>query len=102
MHGQIIGVLMSGKNGEKILTDTLAFEKVNSDDTGHYFLKQRKMNLRKMSIDNVSLNSLSGTEVDLHIEWDLTEVGSDCWWNENPRIISYSGTTPILDDDMER
>ena len=86
-----------GEEWRENLTDTLAFEKVNSDDTGQYFLKQRKMNLRKMSIDNVSLNSLSGTEVDLHIEWDLTEVGSDCWWNENPRIIGYSGTTPIFD-----
>ena len=86
-----------GEEWRENVTDTLAFEKVNSDDTGQYFLKQRKMNLRKMSIDNVSLNSLSGTEVDLHIEWDLTEVGSDCWWNENPRIIGYSGTTPIFD-----
>ena len=35
------------------------------------------MNLRKMSIDNVSLNSLSGVEVDLHIEWDLTELAQN-------------------------
>jgi len=85
-----------GQEWRQNITDTLAFEKVNSDDTGQYFLKQRKMNLRKMSIDKVSLNSLSGTEVDLHIEWDLKETGDNCWWNDD-RIMGYDGTTPIYD-----
>ena len=35
-----------------------------------------------MSVDNVSLNSLSGTELDLHIEWDIKNVGLNCWWNK--------------------
>ena len=40
---------------------------------------------------------MSGTEVDLHIEWDLKDTGSDCWWNSDPRILRYEGTTPIFD-----
>ena len=49
-----------------------------------------------MAVDKVSLNSLSGTEVDLHIEWDLKETGDNCWWNDD-RIIGFEGTTPIYD-----
>ena len=89
------------------ITDTTAFSKVNSDDTATYNLKQRKMNLRKMSIDQVSLNSLSGTEIDLHIEWDLKDTGSDCWWNiTDPGGWRYTGqfdgTTPVYRDAMDR
>ena len=29
------------------LTDTTVFKKVNSDDTNSYYLKQRKMSLKK-------------------------------------------------------
>ena len=89
------------------ITDTTSFSKVNSDDTATYNLKQRKMNIRKMSIDQVSLNSLSGTEIDLHIEWDLKDTGSDCWWNDtDPGGWRYTGqfdgTTPVLRDAMDR
>ncbi len=85
-----------GEEWRENVTDTLAFEKVNSEDTAQYFLKPRKMNLRKMAIDKVSLDSLSGTEVDLHVEWDLKMTGDDCWWNEE-RVIGFDGTKPILD-----
>ena len=88
------------------VTDTTVFKKVNSDDTSTYNLKQRKMTLRKMSIDNVSLNSLSGTELDLHIEWDLKDTGTNCWWNDtDPGGYRYTGqfdgTTPVLRAQMD-
>ncbi len=79
------------------VTDTTVFKKVNSDDTSTYNLKQRKISLRKMSIDNVSLNSLSGVELDIHIEWDRTEAGSNCWWNDR-KVFSGTG---LIDDDMD-
>ena len=34
-----------------------------------------------MSVDKVSLDSLSGVELNLHIEWDLKQIGDECWWN---------------------
>ena len=70
-----------GEEWRENLTETTTFSKVNSDDTGTYTLKQRKMSLRKMSVDKVSLNSLSGVELNLHIEWDLKQIGDECWWN---------------------
>ncbi len=79
------------------VTDTTVFKKVNSDDTSTYNLKQRKMTLRKMSIDKVSLNSLSGVELNLHIEWDRTESGDNCWWND---YKVWTGTT-LADNDMD-
>ena len=77
------------------VTDTTVFKKVNSDDTSSYYLKQKKISLRKMTVDKVSLNSLSGVELNLHIEWDRTETGDNCWWNTK---MKWSGTQMINDD----
>ena len=50
------------KTEDQNVTDTTVFKKVNSDDTNSYYLKQKKISLRKMTVDKVSLNSLSGVE----------------------------------------
>ena len=86
------------ENKRENLTDATVFKKVNSDDTNSYYLKQRKISIRKMKVDKVSLNSLSGVEINLHIEWDRSETGVNCWWND---YKSYNGGTQLLDDDMD-
>ena len=45
-----------------------------------------------MKVDKVSLNSLSGVELNLHIEWDRSETGVNCWWND---YKSYGGGTQL-------
>jgi hypothetical protein len=86
------------ENKRENVTDATVFKKVNSDDTNSYYLKQRKISIRKMKVDKVSLNSLSGVELNLHIEWDRTETGVNCWWND---FKSYGGGTILKDDDMD-
>tara|TARA_B100001248_G_scaffold115151_1_gene86191 strand:- start:1280 stop:4441 length:3162 start_codon:yes stop_codon:yes gene_type:complete len=85
------------ENRRSNVTDTTVFKKVNSDDTNSYYLKQKKISLRKMTVDKVSLNSLSGVELNLHIEWDRNEVGVNCWWNDKKKW----GGTNYIDDDMD-
>ena len=80
---------------QNIVTDTTPFTKVNSDDVSNYFLKPKSVSIRKISVEKKSLNDLDGVEVELFVEWDIKETGSDCWWNSY--IIGYNGTTPILD-----
>ena len=85
------------ENRRDNVSDTTVFKKVNSDDTNSYYLKQRKIGIRKMTVDKVSLNSLSGVELNLHIEWDRTETGVNCWWNDK----KVWGGTSFIDDDMD-
>ena len=80
---------------QNIVTATTPFTKVNSDDVSNYFLKPKSVSIRKISVEKKSLNDLDGVEVELFVEWDIKETGSDCWWNSY--IIGYNGTTPILD-----
>ncbi len=82
-------------NYQNIVTNTTPFTKVNSDDVSNYFLKPKSVSIRKISVEKKSLNDLDGVEVELHVEWDIKETGSDCWWNSY--IVGYNGTTPILD-----
>ena len=95
-----------GQEWRSNLTETTAFSKVNSDDLATYNLKQRKMSLRKMSVDNVSLDSLSGVEINLHIEWDLKQIGDECWWNRTDNggyrfTGQMNGTRPVLRDALD-
>jgi len=80
---------------QNIVTNTTPFTKVNSEDTSNYFLKPKSVSIRKISVEKKSLNDLDGVEIELHVEWDIKETGSECWWNNY--IIGYDGTTPILD-----
>ena len=80
---------------QNIVTNSTPFTKVNSDDDANYFLKPKSVSIRKISVEKKSLNDLDGVEVELHVEWDIKETGSECWWNSY--IVGYSGTTPILD-----
>ena len=80
---------------QNIVTDTTPFTKVNSEDASNYFLKPKSVSIRKISVEKKSLNELDGVEVELFVEWDIKETGSECWWNNY--IIGYDGTTPILD-----
>ena len=82
-------------NFQNIVTDTTPFTKVNSDDTANYFLKPKSVSIRKISVEKKSLNELDGVEVELFVEWDIKETGSECWWNNY--VVGYEGTTPILD-----
>ena len=95
-----------GDEWRENLTEATTFSKVNSDDTGTYTLKQRKMSLRKMSVDKVSLDSLSGVELNLHIEWDLKQIGNECWWNRTDNggyrfTGQMIGTRPVLRDALD-
>ena len=60
-----------------------------------------------MSVDNVSLDSLSGVELNLHIEWDLKQIGDECWWNRTDNggyrfTGMMDGTKPVLRDALDR
>ena len=80
---------------QNIVTDTTPFTKVNSDDASNYYLKPKSVSIRKISVEKKSLNDLDGVEIELFVEWDIKETGSECWWNNY--IVGYDGTTPILD-----
>lgn len=95
-----------GEEWRDVLTEDTAFVKVNSDDTATYNLKQRKMRLTRMSVDSVSLNSLSGIELNLHVEWDIKNVGQECWWNKTEQggyrfTGQVVGTRPVLRDQLD-
>lgn len=80
---------------QNIVTDTTPFTKVNSDDASNYYLKPKSVSIRKISVEKKSLNDLDGVEIELYVEWDIKETGSECWWNNY--VVGYEGTTPILD-----
>ena len=80
---------------QNVVNDTTPFTKVNSEDSENYFLKPKSVSIRKISVEKKSLNELDGVEVELHVEWDIKETGSECWWNNY--VVGYEGTTPILD-----
>ena len=59
-----------------------------------------------MSVDKVSLDSLSGVELNLHIEWDLKQIGNECWWNRTDNggyrfTGQMNGTRPVLRDALD-
>ena len=83
---------------QNIVTDTTPFTKVNSDDSSNYFLKPKSVSIRKISVEKKSLNDLDGVEVELNVEWDIKETGSECWWNS---YQSYQGGTTLEDDNID-
>ena len=91
-----------GEEWRDVLDDSTSFIKVNSDDAATYNLKQRKMRLTRMSVDNVSLNSLSGIELNLHVEWDIKSVGQECWWNRTDNGgYRWTGEEALVGTKME-
>ena len=83
---------------QNIVTDTTPFTKVNSDDVSNYFLKPKSVSIRKISIEKKSLNDLDGVEVELFVEWDIKETGSECWWNS---YQTYGGGTSLEDNNID-
>ena len=83
---------------QNIVTDATPFTKVNSDDSSNYFLKPKSVSIRKISVEKKSLNDLDGVEVELNVEWDIKETGSECWWNS---YQSYQGGTTLEDDNID-
>ena len=84
---------------QNIVTDTTPFTKVNSEDTSNYYLKPKSVSIRKISVEKKSLNELDGVEIELFVEWDIKETGSDCWWNSSNYVIRTEGTIPIYNID---
>lgn len=83
---------------QNIVTNTTPFTKVNSDDVSNYFLKPKSVSIRKISIEKKSLNDLDGVEVELFVEWDIKETGSECWWNT---YQTYGGGTTLQDNNID-
>ena len=78
------------------VTPSTVFTKNNSEETETYNVVQRTVRINKIDRTYSSLNDIEGIELQLWIDWEQKQVGTDCWWNEE-RIISYEGTTPVLD-----
>ena len=51
-----------------------------------------------MSIDKVSLNSLSGPSLTFILNGIEQKLGVNCWWND---YKLYNGGTQLQDDDMD-
>ena len=83
---------------QNIVTNTTPFTKVNSDDVSNYFLKPKSVSIRKITVEKKSLNDLDGVEVELFVEWDIKETGSECWWNS---YQTYGGGTTLQDNDID-
>ncbi len=83
---------------QNIVTNTTPFTKVNSDDVSNYFLKPKSVSIRKITVEKKSLNDLDGVEVELFVEWDIKETGSECWWNT---YQTYGGGTTLQDNDID-
>ena len=78
------------------VTPTTVFTKTNSEEAETYNLVQKKLIINQIDRTYSSLNDLEGIEIQVWIDWEQKQVGTDCWWNEE-RIIGYEGTTPVLD-----
>ena len=61
-----------------------------------YNVIKRKLRINQIDRTYSSLNDIEGIEIQLWVDWEQKQVGTDCWWNEE-RIIGYEGTTPVLD-----
>ena len=79
-----------------VVTPSTVFTKSNSEETETYNVIQRKLRINQIDRTYTSVNDLEGIEIQLWIDWEQKQTGTDCWWNEE-RVIGFEGTTPILD-----
>ena len=72
------------------VTPTTAFTKSNSEETETYNVIQRKLRINQIDRTYSSLNDIEGIEIQLWVDWEQKQVGTDCWWNEE-RILVTKG-----------